>query len=135
MRISKNIIFYITLLENNKADYTFLRKVIHTVLPQAIVESVCGAEEATHYFNKCSTIPHLIFLDQDMLRISGKDTIELIKQVNGLEQVPIVFLANLPGDSQRDDFRKQGTDHYYAKPYATLDLMNIVNSVNSKWLA
>jgi|GEM_PF-2234101 len=134
-RISKNIIFYITIVENNKTENAFLRKVIHSVLPQAIVESIYDEDEAVRYLNNCSTIPHLIFLDPDMLKISGRNTIEMIKRVNGLDQVPIIFLTNLPVESQKTEFTKQGVDHFYSKPYGTQDLMNIVGSLNSKWLA
>jgi len=134
--ISKNIIFYITIVENNEPDHSFLRKVIHNVLPQAIVDSVYGEDEALQYFNNCSTIPHLIFLDRGMLRVSGKDTLELIKRVVGLAHVPIVYLSNVTtNESQRTDFIKQGESHFYSKPYKAADLLNIVGSLNSKWLA
>jgi CheY-like chemotaxis protein len=133
--ISKNIIFYITVVESNKADHAFLRGAIHRVLPQAIVESIYNDHEAIQYFNNCSKLPHLIFLDQDMLKISGRNTLELIKRVDGLDQVPIVFLSKLNTKSQRTDFIEQGESHFYSKPYEVQELLNIVGSLNNKWLA
>ncbi|PBQ34592.1 hypothetical protein CNR22_23385 [Sphingobacteriaceae bacterium] len=133
--LSKNIIFYITIVENDKTDHTFLRKVIHSVVPNAIVDSVYNDDEALQYFNNCSALPHLIFLDQNMLSVSGKSTIELIKRADGLERVPIVFLTNSSNTFQKTDFVKQGGDHYYSKPFGAQDLVNIVGSLNSTWLA
>ena len=136
--ISKNIIFYITIVENDRSDHSFLRKVIHSVLPQAIVESVYSDEEAIRYFNNCTTLPHLIFLDSEMLKISGRDTLHLIRRVDGLAEVPIVFLTKLNNGADGDQeecFNKQNSGHYYSKPYGAKDLLNIVGSVNNKWLA
>jgi DNA-binding response OmpR family regulator len=133
--ISKNIIFYITIIESNVEDHSFLRKAIHAVVPTAMVESVYTDQEAVHYFNNCTTIPHLIFLDQDMLHISGRDTMELIRRINLLDQVPVIFLTNAKNKSRRKDFIKQGASNFYSKPYAAQDLLNIVGAVNSKWLA
>ncbi len=134
-RISKNIIFYITIVEKNKAENAFLRKAIHTVLPYAIVESIYNEEEAIQYFNNCPIIPHLIFLDPDMTNVSGRDTIDMIKCVNGLDKVPVVFLANLSDELQKAEFIKYGAGYFYSKPYKPQDLMNIVGSLNGKWLA
>jgi CheY-like chemotaxis protein len=133
-RISKNIIFHITIVERNEEDHTFLRKVIHHVIPHAIVESVYHDEETVQYLNNCSSTPHLIFLDENMLQISGKDTVGLIKHADGLDKVPIIFLTN-NNKSQRTDFDKQNADHFYSKPYSVQHLLEIVGSVNKKWLA
>lgn len=133
-RISKKIVFYITIIENDNADHSFLRKVVHTVLPQAIVESVYTGDEAINYFNSCTTTPHLIFLDQEMLHISGKNTIDLIKRVDGLSETPIIFLTG-SNKSQRADLNKLSINHCYARPYKAQDLLEIVSSLNTKWVA
>lgn len=133
--ISKKIVFYITIVKDNKTDHSYLRNVIHRVLPQAIVESVYSDDEAVSYFSNCSTIPHLIFLDKDMLEISGKDTVRLIKRMEGLDKVPIIFLTNPDNESQKIDFIRQGANNFYSKPYEAQDLLNIVGAVNSKWFA
>jgi CheY-like chemotaxis protein len=133
--ISKNIIFYITIVESESTDHSFLRKVVHTVLPQAIVESVHTDDESIRYFNNCTIIPHLIFLDQDMLRVSGKNTIDLIKRVYGLNNTPIVFLSSASKKSQRTNLDKLSVNHFYAKPYKAQDLLAIVSSLNTKWVA
>jgi DNA-binding response OmpR family regulator len=133
--IAKNIVFNITIVEDNETDHSFLRQVIHSVVPQAIVESVYSDDEVVNYFNNCVNIPHLIFLNKDMLDSSGRDTVQLIKRVSGLDKVPIIFLASPRNESQKIDFIKQGACNFYSKPYQAQDLLNIVGSVNSKWLA
>ena len=133
--ISKNIIFYITIVEHKEKDHSFLRKVVHSVLPQAIVESVYSDEEAIRYFSNCITVPHLIFLDQDMQNASGTNIIDLIKRVVDLNKTPLIFLTGETTKSQRTDLNTLNVNNFYAKPYRAQDLVNIVSSLNSKWLA
>lgn len=133
--ILNSIVFYFVVVEDNKNDHSFLRKAIHRVVPQAIVESIYSGEEAIRFFNKCSAVPNLIFLDEDMLKIAGKNTIEIIKRVEGLAKVPLIFLSNTITEAQKKDFLKQGVNDFYKKPYEPNDLVKIVTSVNRKWLA
>lgn len=102
-------------------------------MPQAIVESFYNDDEALQHFNHCSRPPHIIFLDQNMLHISGRDTLDLIKHIQGLEQVPIVVLSD--PKSQSTDLFQQGESHFYSRPYSTQDLLQIVGYLNTKWLA
>lgn len=131
--ISRNIVFYITIVEKNKTDHSFLRSMIHRVLPQAIVESVYEEEEAIHYFNNCSVLPHLIFLDEDMLLLSGRDTLELIRRVEGLDKVPLIFLTG--SHTLQTSETTSGGSHFYSKPYQAQELRNIVSSLSSRWVA
>lgn len=133
--ILNSIVFYFVIVEDNKNDHSFLRKAIHRVVPQAIVESIYSGEEAVRFFNKSSAVPNLIFLDEDMLKIAGRNTIEIIKRVEGLAKVPLIFLSNTITDAQKSDFLKLGVSDFYTKPYEPNDLIKIVTSVSKKWLA
>lgn len=131
--ILKDIVFYIVVVDKNNSDQAFLRQAINSVVPQAIVESVYNEDEAVRYFSNCSTIPHLIFLNQDMLNVSGKNTVDLIKRVDGLDKVPIIFLTN--SEAPNSDLIKQGANSFYSRPYRAHELIEIVGDVNGKWLA
>lgn len=133
--ILNSIVFYFVIVEDNKNDHSFLRKAIHRVVPQAIVESIYSGEEAVRFFTKCNAVPNLIFLDEDMLKIAGRNTIELIKRVEALTKVPLIFLSNTITEAQKKDFLKQGVNDFYPKPYEPNDLIKIVATVNKKWLA
>ena len=133
--ILNSIVFYFVIVEDNKNDHSFLRKAIHRVVPQAIVESIYSGEEAVRFFTKCNAVPNSIFLDEDMLKIAGRNTIELIKRVEALTKVPLIFLSNTITEAQKKDFLKQGVNDFYPKPYEPNDLIKIVATVNKKWLA
>jgi response regulator RpfG family c-di-GMP phosphodiesterase len=131
--ILKSVVFYIVVVDKNNSDHAFLRHAINSVVPQAIVESVYNEEETEHYFKNCSSVPHLIFINQDMLHVSGQNTVDLIKGVKGLDKVPIIFLTN--GQSDIKDLTNRGASSFYAAPYRITDLIDIVGDVNGKWLA
>lgn len=133
--ILNSIVFYFVIVEDNKNDHSFLRKAIHRVVPQAIVESIYSGEEAVRFFNTCAAVPNLIFLDENMLKIAGRNTIELIKRVEGLAKVPLIFLSNTITEAQKKDFLKQGVNDFYPKPYEPNELIKIVVTANKKWLA
>jgi CheY-like chemotaxis protein len=133
--ILKDLIFYVLIVDKNNGDQGFLRQALNSVIPQAILESVTDGEEAVRYFNNCKTVPHLIFLSQDMLEHSGRNMIELIKRVDGLNKVPIIFLTNNNYTGNKNELIKLGANDLYSKPYGAIDLLNIVESVNGKWLA
>jgi DNA-binding response OmpR family regulator len=133
--ILNTIVFYFIIVEDSKSDHAFLRQAIHTVVPQAIVDSIYNEEEALKFFGDCKSVPNLIFLDEDMLKISGKSTIETIKKIEGLAHVPLIFLSNTINEEQKKEFINQGVSDFYTKPYKPLDLVNIVGAVNKKWLA
>lgn len=131
--ILKDMVFYIVIVDKNNSDHAFLRHAINAVVPQAIVESVYEEEEAVRYFNNCSVIPHLIFINEDLLNVSGRNTVDLIRRVDSLSKVPIIFLTG--SESPENDLMKQGADSFYSKPYQAQDLIDVVSGVNGKWLA
>ncbi|WP_317897198.1 hypothetical protein [Aurantibacillus circumpalustris] len=133
--IPKNIIFCITILECNEEEQSFLRKMIHSVLPQAIVESIYNNQEANRYFNNCSTMPQLFFVAQDMLNVSGEDTIKNIKRLDQSSETQIICLKNSTSKSQRTDIIKLSETVFYVKPFTTQDLLDIVSSLNMKRVA
>lgn len=132
--ILNSIVFYFVIVEDTKADHSFLRKAIHRVVPQAIVESIYNGEEALSFFSSCKSTPNLIFLDENMLKMAGESTIALIRKAESLAQVPLIFLSNTVNESQKKDLKKQGVSDFYAKPYEPVDLVKIVGEVNKKWL-
>jgi DNA-binding response OmpR family regulator len=133
--ILNSIVFYILIVDDGDQDHNFLRHIIHAILPQAIIESVHNDSEIVGYFNNCTTAPHLIFLNQKMLTVSGKSTLDMIKNVEVLSGVPIVFLSTDKKVEQKNEFIKQAADEFKARPYQVIDLEKIVRALDHKWLA
>ncbi|MBL7934041.1 MAG: response regulator [Bacteroidia bacterium] len=134
-KVSKDVLFNVLIVDKNNKDHSFLRTSINAVVPQVIIESIYNAGEALRYFTECKSAPHLIFLNNEMLNVWGRNLVEFIKGSKLLSNVPLIFLINTFSESQKLELLKQGADNLYSRPYEPTDLLRIVGHVNGKWLA
>jgi CheY-like chemotaxis protein len=131
---SNNIFYYILIVDDDKDDHVFLRQAISDVIPQAIVESLYDGSEALNYLNNCTALPNIIFLDLNMSRISGRNTISVIRKNESLRSVPVVILTTSKSDAERFELMELGANEFYSKPDHPKDLVGIVQKVSTKYL-
>ena len=130
-----NIIYYILIVDDDSDDHYFLRTALNKVIPQAIVESVYDGEEALLYLNNCTFMPNVIFLDLNMAKISGRDTIKIIKQNEILCKVPVVIFTTSKNEDEKAEMLKLGASDFYSKPNQIDDLILVVEEVKEKYLS
>src|ERR1044072_4269125 len=130
-----NIIYYILIVDDDSDDHYFLRTALNKVIPQALIESVYDGEEALEYLNSCTFMPNVIFLDLNMAKISGRDTIKIIKENEVLCRVPVVIFTTSRDDDERAEMLQLGASGFYSKPSQIEDLISIVEDVRNKYLS
>jgi CheY-like chemotaxis protein len=130
-----NVTFYILIVDDDTDDHFFLRKAINKVIPQAIVESVYDGDEALQYLNNCTAMPNLIFLDLNMRKLSGKETMRIIKENEHLKRVPVVILTTSRSNEEKTTMLEMGAAGFYSKPHQTSNLIDIVEEVHEKFLS
>lgn len=130
-----NIIYYILIVDDDSDDHYFLRTALNKVVPQALIESVYDGEEALVYLNNCTFMPNVIFLDLNMAKISGRDTMKIIKDNEMLSKVPVVIFTTSRDDDEKKEMLKMGAVEFYSKPNQMEDLIEIVNDVKTKYLS
>ncbi len=130
-----NVTFYILIVDDDTDDHFFLRKAINQVIPQAIVESVYDGDEALQYLNNCKAMPNLIFLDLNMSKLSGKETMKIIKENEHLRSVPVVILTTSRSDEEKKEMLAMGASGFYSKPHHTKNLVDIVEEIHEKFLS
>lgn len=129
-----NIIYYILIVDDDQDDQYFLRKVISEKIPQAIVESLYDGTEALRYLDSCTALPNLIFLDLNMMKLSGRETMKVIRQNSYLSNVPVVVLTTSRNENERNEMLELGAKAFYSKPDHAGDLVRIVEEVRDNWL-
>ncbi|PBQ30796.1 hypothetical protein CNR22_03065 [Sphingobacteriaceae bacterium] len=130
-----NIIYYILIVDDDSDDHYFLRTALNKVIPQALIESVYDGEEALEYLNNCTFMPNVIFLDLNMAKISGRDTIKIIKQNEVLSKVPVVIFTTSKDEDEKAEMLKLGASGFYSKPSQIEDLIAVVEDVKEKYLS
>src|SRR5690606_29266560 len=104
------------------------------VIPQAIVESLYDGDEALAYLGKCTSLPNLIILDLNMARLSGRETIRVIRANENLSHVPVVVLTTSRNEAEKEELLALGASSFYTKPFHPGELTAIVREVAEKWL-
>lgn len=130
-----SIIYYILIVDDDSDDHYFLRTALNKVIPQALIESVYDGEEALQYLDSCTFMPNVIFLDLNMAKISGRDTIKIIKQNDVLSKVPVVIFTTSKDEDEKAEMLKLGAAGFYSKPNQIEDLIAVVEDVKAKYLS
>jgi len=130
-----NIIYYILIVDDDSDDHYFLRTALNRVIPQALIESVYDGEEALEYLNNCTFMPNVIFLDLNMAKISGRDTIKIIKKNEILCKVPVVIFTTSKDEDEKEELLELGAAGFYSKPSQIEDLISVVEDVKNKYLS
>lgn len=133
--ILNSLLSPILIVDDDKDDQFFLKQAINDVLPQVLVESLYDGAEAIDYLIKCLVPPNLIFLDLNMCRISGRETLKYIKKHARFKKVPVIILTTSKSDSEKKELIQMGASEFYSKPGQMNDLVKIVKEVKKKWLS
>jgi CheY-like chemotaxis protein len=132
--VSENFV-HILIVDDDQDDHFLLRRAINKVIPHAIVESVYDGAEALMYLEKGSAVPpDLIFLDLNMSKLSGKDTLKVISDNRQFNNVPVIIYSTSRNEKEKEEMLVMGAKDFYSKPYDLASLITIVENVKSKWL-
>lgn len=135
MEPNLNIIFYyILIVDDEKNDHFFIRRSIDHLIPQAIVESLYDGSEALEYLDNCTAMPNLIILDLKMRRISGRETVGIIRKNEALAKVPVVIFTNSNEHQEKEELLAMGADAFYTKPADMSGLNLIIEEMRDRWL-
>jgi two-component system chemotaxis response regulator CheY len=78
------------------------------------VEAVSGEREAIATFDRCS--PELVLADVKLGRSEGIDLIHSLRQVPGIEEVPVILIDSRRRDDRREAARRMGAAAYIVYP-------------------
>lgn len=128
------IFYYILIVDDEKNDHFFIRRSIDHLIPQAIVESLYDGSEALEYLDNCTAMPNLIILDLKMRRISGRETVGIIRKNEALAKVPVVIFTNSNEHQEKEELLAMGADAFYTKPTDMSGLNLIIEEMRDRWL-
>jgi len=132
----------ILLAEDDDNDVFLLRRALAKAgLPNQLVVARDGQEAidylaGAHPFGDRSRypLPGLVLLDLKMPRINGFDVLAwkaARAQFNGL---PVVVLSSSSQESDIEKARQMGAADYQMKPAAFEELVNLLKTLNARWM-
>jgi CheY-like chemotaxis protein len=75
------------------------------------------------------TTPDLIILDIKMPRLNGYETCRRLKEIEGLREVPVIFLSAKGQRQEIEEGMNLGAAGYILKPFAPEDLVSKVQEI------
>ncbi|MFT3990854.1 MAG: response regulator [Luteolibacter sp.] len=73
--------------------------------------------------------PDLIILDFELPDLQGSDVLKELRQINGCEDVPVVFVTGRATPEVEENLRREGASGVFGKPFSPLHLIHLINEL------
>jgi CheY-like chemotaxis protein len=132
----------ILVAENDETEITILRMAASRAgLAHKLAFVKDGAEvlaylhgDAPYADRSQHPLPALLLLDLKMPNLTGFDVLQWIATRPELKHLPVVVLSASSNDSDIKKATNLGAREYHIKPHRLPDLVNILKSINTRWL-
>ena len=132
----------ILLVEDDSNDALVVRRALTTTRLPHFVIWLPGGEHAINYLSgsppfddrKAHPPPVLVLLDLKMPAASGFKVLVWLKTQPELLSIPVVVLAGSGLAIEREEAKKLGAAGYYINPQDFTSLLNIVQTIDIRWL-
>jgi len=129
----------ILLVEDDPADQKLIKSMIEKQNIGHNLRATRSAEEALDFlrsgesFAEGFTQPDLIMLDLNMPGMGGKEFLKLVKNDDGLKQIPVVILTCSTSEVDVLDSYKLQAAGFITKPAGLADLERVVRESINYW--
>jgi DNA-binding response OmpR family regulator len=93
------------------------------------IRKMQSGKEALEYLLNEKFVPDIILLDIMMPNMDGWELFEEIKNIDFLENVPIVFLTGVTEESEIKEACEEGVADYVTKPFGYVELRKRIELV------
>jgi CheY-like chemotaxis protein len=100
----------------------------------SVMEASDG-QAAIELLNNCPELPGLIYLDIEMPRLNGLETLQRIKSDPRLKHIPCVMMTGVSEDEQMRKATEFGANSYTLKPANAEQFLKTVLASTNYWLA
>ncbi|QRR00245.1 response regulator [Dyadobacter sandarakinus] len=76
----------------------------------------------------------LIIVDMNMPKMNGMETISHVRQIPGIQEVPVVIISTSPGEHLADKASRAGVAAVYKKPNSLEEFDRLVQQLQAKFL-
>jgi CheY-like chemotaxis protein len=124
----------VLIVDDDEDDRFFLKSAIVELVPGCDVLCASDGCEAVTILNSEKELPEAVFLDLNMSRMSGRETLMLIRNSDRMSNLPVIILTTSHNVSEKSELINLGASAYYTKPFHHTDLLKIVDEIKNAWL-
>jgi FOG: CheY-like receiver len=126
----------ILVIDDDADDRELFREALHEVYRNARFITANNGYDALELFNKPGhLIPDFIFLDLNMPKVDGRQCLMRLRQIPGLQKVPIIIFSTMKLVHEVDELKLLGASMCITKPVWYDDLRRMLREVivSSTW--
>src|SRR6266576_4476924 len=129
--------------EDEENDVLFLKRAFKLVGSPHTLKAVPDGEQALEYLagegifsdRTRHPFPDLILLDINMPRKSGLEVLKWVRNQSRYKLFPVLILTSSSRPEDMEKARQLGADDYLIKPSDPLKLVDVVRSLQERWLS
>lgn len=118
---------YVLLIDDDEEDAEMFREVLHELDAEAKFESCENAQEGLDKLSSKKELPDYIFLDMNMPVMNGKRCLAEIRKK--WQKIPVAIYSTAKIDSDVEEIKTLGANHYVIKPLFYDDLKNVLKEI------
>jgi CheY-like chemotaxis protein len=129
--------------EDEEDDIFFLERAFKRAGSFHTLICVADGEQAIHYLaghglfadRTNHPLPALVLLDINMPKITGLEVVEWIRQQPHFNSLPVLIFTSSSRPEDKARASELGADDYLSKPADPLKLVDLVTSLEERWLS
>lgn len=129
--------------EDEETDIFFLKRALQLAASPHTLNTVPDGAQALQYLagegrfadRLRHPLPSLVLLDINMPKKSGLEVLEWIRRQPQFKSLPVLILTSSGRKEDMDKARQLGADDFLLKPSTPLKLVDVVKSLQERWLS
>ena len=117
---------HILLIDDDPDDKLLFHEALVSVQSQTCFNYFGNGRDAINWLSKTEELPDYIFLDLNMPRMNGKETLEEIKKNPRLKPLPVIVYSTSNNEIDKQECKRLGAALYITKPYRLADLKEVI---------
>jgi CheY-like chemotaxis protein len=121
-------------IDDDLDDLALFQEAITRLYPAYVVASFSDSKTALSFLEETTTIPGIIFLDINMPKQNGKETLLLIRRNKKLAGVPVVMYSSTIYGADKDIYLKLGANEFLKKANTDDGMIQEIDQLLLKFL-
>jgi DNA-binding NtrC family response regulator len=116
----------ILIIDDDEEDRDFFCQAVNLIDPTIKCSEAIDGADGLKFLSSGLPLPSCIFLDINMPRISGIQFLKIVKEIDGLKQIPIAIYSTSKHPQDKDESTQLGAIHFITKPTSLGELRDSI---------
>lgn len=123
------------LIDDDPEDQFLVQQAFKSVQAVVVIESLTDGDEVVPALSGTPTLPNLILLDLNMVRMDGFETLSILRSMPNCQHIPVVVLSTSSNPKDIEKTEQLGAKAYHVKPFHYSGMVELASQLFTKWLS